>query len=69
MASLVQSINYGDMNKKYFTTMGYYVIKFFSGVYTIQEENTCDRQISTDGKIFVKAHYLICMKEKTNCYW
>ena len=30
LASLVQSIKYGDINKTDTSTMGYYVIKFFS---------------------------------------
>ena len=44
--------------------MGYYVIKFFSEAYTLQEHTTCDRQLSTDGEIVVKAQYLRYTQEK-----
>ena len=35
--------------------MGYYVIKFVSEAYSLQEENTCDRQIISAEELVVKA--------------
>ena len=69
MALLVQSDKYVSMNTTYSTTMGYYVINCFSQAYTLQEDTTCDGIISTSGELFVIAHYLRCMQEKTKCYW
>ena len=54
MASLVQSGKYGDMNKTYTTTMGYYVINFVLEAYTIQEDTTYDVKNSTVGELVVK---------------
>ena len=62
MAILVQYIKYVVMNTKYTSTMGYYFIKFVSEAYTLQDYTTCDIQIISAGKIYVKAQYLICMK-------
>ena len=39
MSSLVKTGKYGALNKTGTTTMGYYVIKFISEAYTLQEEN------------------------------
>ena len=62
IASLVQSGKYGYIYTTDTTIMGYYVIKFVSEAYTSQEDTTYDGQISTSGKLVVKAQYLICMK-------
>ena len=40
IAELAQTSNYGAINKTLTTDMGYYVIKFFSEAYTIQEDTT-----------------------------
>ena len=45
------------------------MIKFFSEAYTLQEDTTCDGQISTSGELVIIAHYLKCIQEKKNCYW
>ena len=44
--------------------MGYYVINFVSEAYTLQDENKCDRKISSACELVVKAKYLRNMKEK-----
>ena len=44
--------------------MGYYVIKFFSEVYKLQEDTTCDLQISIYDELVVKAQYMNCMQDK-----
>ena len=69
MVSLVQSIKYGNMNKIDATTMGYYVIKFVSDAYNLQEDITCDRNIGKYGEIIVNSQYLSCMQEETKCHW
>ena len=55
MASLVQSGKYYSINTTNTSTMGYYVIKFVSDAYTLQENTTCDRKIISAGELFVKA--------------
>ena len=65
-ASLVQSDKYGAINKIETSTMGYYVINFFSEAYTLLEDTTCYGKIISSGELFIKAHYLSCIQEKTN---
>ena len=68
MASLVQSGDYGSINTKDISTIGYSVIKFVSYAYTLQEDTTCYGQIISSGELVVKAHYLSCTQEDTNWY-
>ena len=49
MASLVESVKYGSINKTDTTTNGFYVIIFISEAYTIQDNTTIDGQIITSG--------------------
>ena len=49
MASLVHYGKYCSMNKKYASKMGYYVIKFVSEAYSLQNDTTCDGQIISYG--------------------
>ena len=44
------------------------MIKFMSEPYTLQEETTCDGQISNSGKLVVKFHYMNSMKINTKWY-
>ena len=69
MASLIQPGKYGAVNTTDTSKMGYYVIKFVSEAYTLQEDTTCYIQIMPAGELFFKAQYLSFMKEKTNWYW
>ena len=68
MAALVQNGHYGDINTTYTTTKGYYVIKFLSEYYTLQEYTHCDVQIVTAGEPVVKLQYTNCMQENTKWY-
>ena len=61
MASLVRPGKYGAMKTTDTSTMRYYMIKFISESYTLQEDTTCGRQIISAGELIVKAQYLICM--------
>ena len=49
MASLFQSGKYGVINTTDTSTMGYYVIKFFSETCTLQEDTTFNGQIISAG--------------------
>ena len=49
MAALVQTGQYDDINTTDTTTMTYYVIKFLSESYTLQEDTMCDGKISNSG--------------------
>ena len=69
MASLVQSIKYGATNTTDTSKIGYYVIKFVSEPYTLQDKTTCDGQISSAYELVFKAQYLIRIQENTNRYW
>ena len=51
------------------STMGYYVIKFMSEPYTIQEEKMFDGKFTTAGEIVVKAQYMNCLQDNMNWYW
>ena len=62
ISSLAQSVKYDVMNTTDTTTMVYYVINFVSEFYTLQEDTTCDGQISKFSEMVVKAQYLICVK-------
>ena len=55
MASLVQYINYGPMNTTYTSSMGYYLIKFVSESYTLQDDTTWDGQLISAFVLAVKA--------------
>ena len=49
--------------------MGYYVIKFMSEHYTLQEETMYYVQISTSVELAVKSQYMNFMKYNTKWYW
>ena len=69
MASLVQYDKYGTINISETTTNEYYVNKFMSQVYTLQNNTIIDgKNIYADEFVF-KAKYLCCMQEKNNWYW
>ena len=68
MASLFQSDKYVAIDTADTTNNGYYVIKFISEAYTLQNNTTIDGQIITTGELVVKAHYLCSMQDTTNWY-
>ena len=68
MASLVQYVNDGAINTIDTSTMGYYVIKFFSEAYTLKYDTKCDGQISSASELVIKAQYLSCIQENKNWY-
>ena len=69
MSALVQTGKYGAINTTYTTAMVYYVIKFLSEGYTLQEETTCDGKIITAGELVFKAQYMNCMQDNKKWYW
>ena len=62
MASLFQSGMYGVINIDETTTNGFYVIKFISEAYTLQNNTQIDGQVISDGELVVKAQYLFSIK-------
>ena len=58
----VQYDTYGAINKIYIMAMGYYVIKFVSEAYTLQDDNSRDGQIISSGELVFKAKYLRCIQ-------
>ena len=65
MALLLQPGKYDSMNTTYTPTIGYYVIKFVSEAYNLQEETACNGQIISAGGLVSKAQYLRFMQEKS----
>ena len=61
MASLVQSEEYGAINKTNTDTNRFYVIMFTSEAYTLQDNTTIYGQIITAGELVVKAQYICSM--------
>ena len=64
MASLVKLGKYGAINSVDTTAMGYYVIKYLSEPYTLQEVKTKYGQVSKSAEPVVKSEYLSLMKTK-----
>ena len=64
MAFLVQLGKYGATNSAYPTKMVYYVIKYLSEPYTLQEHQTTYRKVIKSGELVVKPEYLSIFKEK-----
>ena len=67
MTSLFQSGMYGAINTYDNTTNVFYVIRFISGAYTLDNNTTIDGQVISAGELGVKAQYLCSMQENTNC--
>ena len=49
--------------------MGYYVIKFMSVYYTLQEETMFDGKISNSGELVAKSQYMNCIQDNMKFYW
>ena len=69
IASLVELVKYGSINKTDTATNGFYVIMFTSEAYTLQDNTTIDGQIITAGELVVKAQYVCSMQVDNNWYW
>ena len=55
MASLVQSVMYGAINKDDNTSNGFYVIQFLSEAYTQKNNTKIDGQVISAGELVAKA--------------
>ena len=64
MASIVQLGKYGAINAEYTTTMGYYVRKYLSEPYIIQEYQTTDGKVSKAVELVLKSEYISYIKLK-----
>ena len=62
MASLVQSGMYGAINTDETSTKGFYVIKFMSEAYPLQNNTQIDGPIIYSDGLVVKAQYLCSMQ-------
>ena len=69
VVSIVQLGKYGAIHAADPTTMGYYVIKYLSEPYTLQEYQTTDGWVSNTCELSAKYEYLSIMESKTNWYW
>ena len=69
MASLVQSGMYDKLNIDDTITNRFYVIKFLSYAYTLQNNTTIYGQVISARELVVKAQYLCSIQENTNWYW
>ena len=49
--------------------MGYYVVKYMSNNFILQEETDTYCQMSKAGELEVRYEYLIIMNAKKNWYW
>ena len=68
MASLIESGKYGAINTNDTSTNGFYVIKFTSRAYTLQENTIIYGKIITSGELVAKAKYLCSIQIDTNWY-
>ena len=69
IARLFQHSKCSTTNTTGTPTMVYYVIKFVSEAYTLQDENTRDGKKSSSDELVVNTQYLRCIQEKTNYNW
>ena len=68
MSSLVKAGHYGAMNCNDPQVGNYYIIKFLSDPYTLQNEITVDGQILKDGELVADACYLTQIRQGSNWY-
>ena len=66
MASLVELVKYGAMNKTTTTTNAFYVVMITSEAYTLKDNTTIDGKIITAWELVFKAQYLCYMQVDTN---
>ena len=68
MDSLIQSIKNGSIDTSDTSKNEYYVIKFISEAYTMQNNTTIGGNIITAGELFVKTQYICSIQDITNWY-
>ena len=69
MASLFGSETFGCINTTGKITNVFYVIRFTSETYTLQDNTTIDGNIITAGELVVKSQYIVYIQLDTNFYW
>ena len=69
MASLVQSCMHGVTTTHDTTRNEFYVIKFISEAYALQNNTQIDGQVISAGELVVKEKYLFSTQENSNWYW
>ena len=68
VSELAQNGKYGAINTIDPTTTDYYVVKFLSEPYALQDSKPADRKVINSGELIVKPEYLSIMKSKKNLY-
>ena len=69
MASLVQTSKCGATNSEYPAKLGYYVVKYVSVTFRLQDYIKKNEQVPNSDELMVKSEYLSIIKAKTNWYW
>ena len=69
MAELVKTDKYGDIITTDNITMEYYVVKFISEAYTLQQKCKHNGQRSETVELVLRSKYMDFMKVNTNWYW
>ena len=57
MSLIRMGVKYGAIDTEDYSCHGYYIIKFYSYPYTIQEELSIDGQVISSGKIVCEGTY------------
>ena len=68
MSSLVQTGKYGAINAADPTKLGYYVVKYVSDTFILQEQIIPDGKVIKAGEMVGRSEYLSIIKDKTNWY-
>ena len=68
MSALAHNGKYGVINTSDSIIMVYYVVKFLSEPYMLQDDKKVDKQFRKEGEIIAKSGYLCIMKYNTNWY-
>ena len=64
---MVNTGNYVSINTTDTKTMLYYIIKFLSYAFELQEDITTSEQVCKSVELAIRSEYLIDTREKINC--
>ena len=69
ITGLAKTYKCGAIKTTYDSTIGYYVVKFMSEAYMLQEKYEHNVQISEVGELVAKPQHTDCMKVNKNWHW
>ena len=69
MTSFFQSSKYSAINTEDPTIMGYYIVKYVSEAFALNEYIINDRKVSSTVELALQAEYLGILKANKNWYW